>query len=220
MKLTRVVSHRCCVPSDSANTDKAEYPTVLPADGTAKFGHTFASHNGVLLTKPTDKIQIWWMRLAVELEVKLTPPAISVMVEVVAEILFDHRHDGSDITSEVKIMLKVEVGITSMSLEAAFSARLTGDSQIWSNPFGKLPHMGIIFPLSLAFGIKIEYAGAVYPFKFEFEAGILGCGAPVLYKVGLHTRDESSLVWLTKCLCVFYSVILALALPNVYRHTL
>ena len=77
------------------------------------------------------------------------------------------------------------IGITSMDLEAAFSARLLGDSQIWANPFGKLPHMGIIFPLSLAFGIKIAYAGTVVPYMFEFEAGILGCGTPVLYKVGL-----------------------------------
>jgi len=177
--LPRAVTHRIRGPSYSANTDKAQYPTILPADGTAKFGHTFASRDGVELTKPTDKTKIWWMRLAVEVEVKLSPPAISVMVEVVAHLLFDR-----DVMSEIKIMLKVEIGITSMSLEAAFSVRLKGESQIWSNPFGKLPHMGIIFPLSLAFGIRIEYAGAAYPYMFEFEAGILGCGAPVLYKVG------------------------------------
>ena len=85
---------------DMARTNIKEYPTVLPADGSAKFGHTFASKTGVAVTKPTDATQIWWMQLMVEVEVKLT--AVSVMVQVVARLLFDR-----DVTSEVKIMMKV-----------------------------------------------------------------------------------------------------------------
>ena len=170
------------VCDDMANTNDKEWPTVLPVDGTAKFGHSFVSKDGVRLTRPTDDTQIWWMRLTVEVEVKFG--AIALMVEVVARVLFDR-----DVISENKVMMKVEVGVTSMALEAAFGAKLTGDSQIWANPFGKLPHMGIIFPLSLALGIRIVYVGAVTPYKFDIEAGILGCGSPVLYKAGLHPRD-------------------------------
>jgi len=186
------------VCEDMANADDKEWPTVLPVDGTAKFGHSFVSKDGVRLTRPTDDTQIWWMRLTVEVEVKFG--AIALMVEVVARVLFDR-----DVVSENKVMMKVEIGVTSMALEAAFSAKLTGDSQIWANPFGKLPHMGIIFPLSMALGIRIVYVGAVTPYKFEIEAGILGCGSPVRYKAGSHTRDYATLLCLTKHMCVILS---------------
>ena len=88
----------------------------------------------------------------------------------------------------MKVMMAVTVGATAVQIEAGFAAKLSGSSQIWSNPFGLLPHMGIVFPLNMAFGLSIEIATAVagapvpIPYRLDFEAGILGCGTPVLYK--------------------------------------
>ena len=49
------------------------------------------------------------------------------------------------------------------------------------NPFGNMPNMGLVFPFTLGFGIKISAAGfALY--YFEFEAGIFGCAGPVQYQ--------------------------------------
>jgi len=38
---------------------------------------------GVPLTKPTDVIQIWWMQLTLQVEIKIATMAMAIMVEVV-----------------------------------------------------------------------------------------------------------------------------------------
>jgi hypothetical protein len=181
------------------------YPTVIPVDGTLAFGHTFVSKDGARLTPRWTPIQIWWMRLAVEVQVVIETGAVALMCEVVAHILLDKERN---IISESKIMVRVLAGVSAVRLEAYFSAKLKGSSQIWSNPFGMLPHMAIVFPLALSIGFTLEYAAisagapVPIPYLFEFEAGILACGTPVEYKVGLSTRDYTSLASLTNFLCV------------------
>lgn len=171
---------RQLVCDDMETLDLRSYPTTLPLQGTLAFGHTYASKNGVLMSKPTDKNKVLWKQLTVEVEIDLLGPSFALMAEVVAEITFDHERN---IVSELKVKISVKIDTVAIALELALAMKLKGESQIWANPFGSLPHMGIVFPLSLVIGVGINLQSGV-PFitRFEIEAGILGCATPVMYK--------------------------------------
>ena len=102
------------------------------------------------------------------------------MAEIKAEITFDKKRK---IVSELKVRIKVSISIIALELELAMAIKLKGASQIWANPFNKLPHMGIVFPLSFVIGIGINFqSGMPFITRFEIEAGVLGCATPVMYK--------------------------------------
>ena len=114
--------------------------------------------------------------------------SVSIEAEIVLE--FDLPKDQDDKKnkepSQILVLaagIKLEASPTGVSLEFWLAALLKGDSQIWVNPFGALPKIGIIFPMGVGLGIKIMFSGAIFPFYFEFEAGFIGCASKI-YKRG------------------------------------
>ena len=83
--------------------------------------------------------------------------------------------------------------MTMMKLRAAVTDGVGSDgvgSQIWANPWGKMPNLGIIFPLSI--GVKVSITpSSVMVNHFELEGGLLGCASPVLYTSTMSSASSS-----------------------------
>ena len=100
--------------------------------------------------------------------------------------------------------LELEISITSLSLKAFFAAKLKTQSQIWHNPFGILPKMGIIFPIGAGIGVSINLQSGIPMLTyFEVEAGFCGCASQIYSTdddatagaaLGQQSRDYSSQV--------------------------
>ena len=177
-EITSALQQLVC--DDMENLDMSSYPTNVPVQGGISFEHTYASKNGVLMTKETDKNRVLWKQLTVAVEVSIETLSLSLKAEVVSEVTFDNE---KNIVSEAKARIAIKLSITALELELALAMKLKSEMQIWANPFGSLPHMGIIFPLSIVVGIKIDFTTGMPSFsRFELEAGILGCATPLMYK--------------------------------------
>jgi len=48
-----------------------------------------------------------------------------------------------------KARFSIAISTTGVDFEAQMAIKLLGASQIWTNPFGTLPNMAIVFPLGL-----------------------------------------------------------------------
>jgi hypothetical protein len=109
--------------------DDSSYPTMLPVDGTIAFGHSYASHRGVLMSKETDTNKVLWKMFTLQVEIHITTFGLGLMAELVAEITFDPK---KNIVSELKVRISVNIDTTMLELELALAIKLKGASQIWA----------------------------------------------------------------------------------------
>ena len=111
------------------------------------------------------------------------------MVAAELEVNFDLPGQQGDKRSTVPPQILVlrggvelKLSLDSISIEAWIMAKLKGDAQVWANPFGALPKIGIVFPWGVGIGVAISFAGVVTPSYFELEAGFMGCASRIYSK--------------------------------------
>jgi len=116
--------------------------------------------------------------------VKLAPPGIKLSIEASADIKVQADLDipvtEKFITMQATIGLELELTVTALTLKAFFMAKLKSTSQIWHNPFGIMPKMGVIFPLGAGIGFSLSLQTMIpAPTYFEIEAGFVGCASKI-----------------------------------------
>jgi hypothetical protein len=132
-------------------------------------GHTFISEEGVAVTHGSSETQFRWMSIKIVIGITLFPPSFMAEVEVKAEIDFPSTPGAPPVRAVAKVRIRVMITTTYLELEASLMMKLKTKAQIWANPFGSMPHMGIVFPLALGFGVRIYYAAPPMITYFEFE---------------------------------------------------
>jgi len=124
--------------------------------------------------------------------VKLVPFMITLSIEVTADIKLQADLDipvtEKSVTIQATLGLEVSLSTVLLTLTAFFAAQLKSASQVWHNPFGILPKMGIVFPLGAGLGLSINLqSGIPTPTYFEIEAGFVGCASKIY-----STDDEDA----------------------------
>jgi hypothetical protein len=145
-------------------------------------GHTFKDAKGIAVTDDSNDVAFRWMSLKVVIGIGLMPPSFMLEVEVAAEVDFPSTPGKPPVYAEAKARIRCLITLTYIELEAQIMLKLKTKAQIWPDPFGDFPHMGIVFPLALGFGFRINYFAPPMVTYFEFEAGIMGCSNPLYYK--------------------------------------
>ena len=153
---------------EAFQTEQPVIPTQI------EVGHTFSSKKGVPVTDASSDTQFRWMSLKIVIGIGIVPPSFFAEVELTAEIDFPSTDGKPPVNAIAKARVRILITMTYLEIEAAIMIKLRTKAQMWPDPFGKLPHMGIIFPLALGFGVRFYYAAPPMLTYFEFEAGIFG----------------------------------------------
>ena len=81
------------------------------------------------------------------------------------------------VTIQSKSSFSVVLDPVLLSLNVLTSSSLIAESQIWFNPFGVVPNLGLIFPYTFGIGIAINLqSGVPVPSLIALEGGFAGCG--------------------------------------------
>ena len=158
-----------------------DFSLAIPiGDVEISFEHTFAAPKPVFLDKQRS---VALKALSLAFSLNMAPPSVEFMFEVVAEFKMPKTYDWQPDTWAIGMCaVSVGIGATGVDLALAVMMKLKTQNQVWANPFGVLPNMGIIFPIGLGFAFTITYVPPFFvPNGLEFEFGFVACASPVRF---------------------------------------